>query len=79
MIPLIQMEMQNAGWLDPKEFADIVSISQMTPGPIGINAATYVFSGCRNFWFDLCNTRSLSSIIFVNNRQKLFEKFNETA
>lgn len=29
-------------WLSPAEFADIVAISQMTPGPIGINSATYV-------------------------------------
>ena len=29
-------------WLTPQEFTDIVAISQMTPGPIGINSATYV-------------------------------------
>ena len=30
------------GWLSEGEFIDIVGISQMTPGPIGINSATYV-------------------------------------
>jgi len=30
------------GWLTAQEFTDIVAISQMTPGPIGINSATYV-------------------------------------
>lgn len=29
-------------WLTPGQFTDIVAISQMTPGPIGINSATYV-------------------------------------
>jgi len=29
-------------WLTPAEFADIVAISQMTPGPIAINAATFI-------------------------------------
>ncbi len=29
-------------WLTPEEFAEIVAISQSTPGPIGINAATFV-------------------------------------
>ena len=29
-------------WIKPAEFADIVAISQMTPGPIGLNTATYV-------------------------------------
>ena len=29
-------------WISSSEFTDIVAISQMTPGPIGINSATYV-------------------------------------
>ncbi|MBP5644776.1 MAG: chromate transporter, partial [Bacteroidales bacterium] len=29
------------GWLTPQEFTDILAVSQATPGPIGINAATY--------------------------------------
>ncbi len=42
MIPLMQSEIEMRGWLDPREFADIVAISQMTPGPIAVNAATYI-------------------------------------
>lgn len=42
MIPLIQEEIQAHGWVEAKEFADIVAISQMTPGPIAVNAATYI-------------------------------------
>lgn len=43
MLSLIQAEVvQHEGWLTAGEFTDIVAISQMTPGPIGINAATYV-------------------------------------
>ena len=42
MLSLIQNEVvQKYGWLTSGEFADIVAISQMTPGPIGINSATY--------------------------------------
>ncbi len=33
---------ENKDWLTPEEFAEIVAISQSTPGPIGINAATFV-------------------------------------
>lgn len=33
---------ESKGWLTPEEFAEIVAISQSTPGPIGINAATFV-------------------------------------
>lgn len=42
-LPLIQQEIvENQGWITMQEFTDIVTISQMTPGPIGINAATFV-------------------------------------
>lgn len=42
MLSLIQDEVVNKNhWLSVGEFTDIVAISQSTPGPIGINAATY--------------------------------------
>ena len=49
MLSLIQHETvevvqwgATAPWLTQSEFTDIVAISQMTPGPIGINSATYI-------------------------------------
>lgn len=42
MITLIQQEMERQGWLTAAQFADIVAIAEMTPGPIAINSATYV-------------------------------------
>ena len=43
MLSVIQGEVVTRhGWLTASEFTDIVAISQMTPGPIGINSATYV-------------------------------------
>lgn len=43
MLSFIQAEVvADRGWLTETEFTDIVAISQMTPGPIGINCATYV-------------------------------------
>lgn len=42
MIALIQNEVvTQQAWMNNQEFTDIVAISQMTPGPIGINVATY--------------------------------------
>ena len=42
MLSLIQTEVvQRNHWLTTSQFTDIVAISQMTPGPIGINSATY--------------------------------------
>lgn len=42
ILSLIQHEIETYGWITQQEFVDIVAISQMTPGPIGINSATYV-------------------------------------
>ncbi|NLA86620.1 MAG: chromate transporter [Clostridiales bacterium] len=42
-LPLVQNQVVDLnGWLDMGEFADIITISQMTPGPIAINTATFV-------------------------------------
>jgi chromate transporter len=43
MLPLIQQEVVTRhNWVTAKEFIDIVAISQVTPGPIAINSATYI-------------------------------------
>ncbi|SFC82688.1 chromate transporter [Clostridium uliginosum] len=43
MIPFIQKEIiDNNSWLTLNEFMDIIGLSQMTPGPIAINSATFV-------------------------------------
>lgn len=42
MLALIESEIVGSGWITRQMFTDIVAISQMTPGPIGINSATYI-------------------------------------
>jgi chromate transporter len=43
MIPLFQDELVTArGLLTPAEFADLIALAQITPGPVGLNAATYI-------------------------------------
>lgn len=42
-IPLIQSQaVETQGWLTMAEFTDLVTIAEMTPGPITVNAATFV-------------------------------------
>ena len=42
-MPLIQEQIVTKhGWLNMVEFTDLISISQMTPGPIAVNSATFV-------------------------------------
>jgi len=42
MLSLIENIIVGSGWISEQMFTDIVAISQMTPGPIGINSATYI-------------------------------------
>ena len=52
MISFIQNEVVfKNGWISNAEFTDIVAVSQMTPGPVGINMATYTgYSATDNVW-----------------------------
>lgn len=45
MIPVISNEVLSHGWMTPAQVADIVAIAEMTPGPLGVNSAT--FAGLR--------------------------------
>ena len=64
MLSLIQNEtVEHWHWLSSSEFTDIVAISQMTPGPIGINSATY------------CGLPSLILMIIIS---KMFMKYMHT-
>lgn len=42
MIPIINEEVLKYGWMTSQELMDIVAIAEMTPGALGINAATFV-------------------------------------
>ena len=42
MLSLVEHSVVDPGWITETMFTDIVAISQMTPGPIGINSATYI-------------------------------------
>ena len=54
---LIQHEVEQYGWMTQEEFVDILAISQVTPGPIGINCATYVgYTATGNVWGSLLAT-----------------------
>ena len=42
MIPMIQKEIEIHGWISPNELVDIIAVSQMAPGAIAVNSATFV-------------------------------------
>ncbi len=41
MIPLMQHEVAARGWLTPERFLDVLAVSEITPGPIAVNLATF--------------------------------------
>lgn len=41
MIPLILEEMSSHGWMTAEDLSNLVAIAEMTPGPLGINCATF--------------------------------------
>lgn len=81
MLSMIQAEVvTHYGWVSSQEFTDIVAISQMTPGPIGINAATYVgFTSTGSVWGSVLATFAvvLPSFILMITISKFFLKYQK--
>ena len=89
MLSLNQNEVVTVhAWIDETTFTDIVAISQMTPGPIGINTATYIGydvlagTGASEFMCVLGSFTAtfavvLPSFIIVLAICKVYEKFKE--
>lgn len=81
MLSMIQGEVVTRyHWLSTQEFTDIVAISQSTPGPIGINAATYVgFTATGNVWGSVLATFAvvLPSFILMLTISKFFLRYQK--
>lgn len=79
MLSLIQYEVvDHYQWLTLQQFTDIVAISQMTPGPIGINSATYIgYTVTGNVWGSIIATTAvcLPSFLLVLLISYFFAKF----
>lgn len=87
MLSLIQNQVVTVhNWIDDVTFTDIVAISQMTPGPIGINSATYIGydvlanTGASEFFCVLGSFTAtfavvLPSFIIVLSICRVYEKF----
>lgn len=79
MLSLIQDEVVvKYGWITAQEFTDIVAVSQVTPGPIGINSATYIgYTVTGSIWGALVATFavSLPSFLLVMLISFFFNRF----
>lgn len=81
-VPLIEAQVVTAhAWMTPMEFMDIITISQMTPGPVAINCATFVGLKIAGIGGALVATFGcvLPSCVIVLALAKLYEKYYHTA
>lgn len=77
MIPLIQEEITRHGWMTAAEFVDIISIAEMTPGPIAVNAATFVGYKTTGLWGGIIATIgvALPSLLLILLVSQIFFKY----
>lgn len=81
MLPLIEREIvDNNHWIGKTEFIDIIGISQMTPGPIAINSATFVGYRVAGIVGSIVATLGVvtTSFILVSLAYIFFNKFKES-
>jgi chromate transporter len=82
MLSLIQNEVVvNHAWVTAQEFTDMVAISQMTPGPIGINSATYIgYAVSGNIFGSIVATTAvmLPSFLIILFICRLYSKFRKS-
>ncbi|MBB6623534.1 chromate transporter [Clostridium gasigenes] len=81
MLPFIQREIVTTNnWISMPEFMDIIGISQMTPGPIAINSATFVGYKIQGVCGSLAATLGVitTSFILVSIISKVLAKFKNS-
>ena len=79
MIPLIQRECaENKKWVSDRDILDVVAIAESTPGPIAINAATFIGRKVAGFGGALCATLGvvLPSLVIITLISYALEAFS---
>lgn len=80
MIPLITSEVvQNKKWIKESDILDIIAIAESTPGPIAVNAATFVGYRIAGFFGAACATIGvvLPSFVIIYAVSFILDKFEE--
>ncbi len=80
MIPLVQAEVINNGWLSAEEVINFIAVSESTPGPIAINMATFVgmrMAGLPGAFFATLGV-VMPSFIIILLVAKCFQKFKNS-
>ena len=80
MLPLIQIEVVNKGWLANEAVVNFIAVSESTPGPFAINMATYVGSEMGGILGAACATLGvvLPSFIIILIVAKCYDRFKNS-
>ena len=81
MLPFIQKEIvEKNNWISMSQLTEIIGISQMTPGPVAINSATFVGYKVGGVFGSIVATLGVitTSFILVTVINKLLDKFKES-
>ncbi len=80
MLPLIQKEVLNHGWMEIEEIINFIAVSESTPGPFAINCATYVGMETGGVLGAICATLGvvLPSFIIILIVARFYKKFKES-
>lgn len=81
MIPLIESEMTAHAWMALEELSDIVAIAEMTPGPLGLNCATFAGVRAGGMLGALCASLGVltPTVIICSVVALAFHRFKEAA
>lgn len=80
MMPFLQDEVVDRGWLTVEQFVDFVAISESTPGPFAVNIATYVGAQMGGVFGSVCATFGLviPSFVVILLIARFYEKFKSS-
>ncbi len=80
MLPLIQKEVLNHGWMEIEEIINFIAVSESTPGPFAINCATYVGIETGGVLGAICATLGvvLPSFIVILLVARFYKQFKES-
>lgn len=80
MLPLVQIQVAEKGWLPEQALVDFIAVSESTPGPFAVNAATYVGSEVAGVGGAACATLGvvLPSFVIILIVARCFEAFRNS-
>ncbi len=78
-LPFLYDLSERSGWFSAAQIADMLAVSESTPGPIGVNMATYVGFETAGFWGSVCATLGIIApgIIIIILIASLLSRFHD--